>query len=391
MIEKPKHHQAPIVRINEIIKHPNADTLGIVKIEGYQVIIKLGNFNVGDYGVYIYPDSIVPQTEPFRFIWNDYVETDGTVRESRRRITVRKFRKEWSEGLLLPVTDFKEELQHIDWNEGIDVSDLLGIHHYEPQELGSTNREFKKRKYPKTLKGWFHYILKFYWLRDLYKRFHNDAIKDLGLPVYDVEAFKNHVNAFTEGEPVVVTEKIHGSNGRFVYRNGKMHAGSRKLWKSKASKCIWRKVLEQHPWIEKWCKANPEYALYGEVCPTQKNFNYGCKDGETKFFVFDILKPDGTWMDWFEQFYDAQFYALYPELQQHWVPIHNGALLFNVDNIKKLVDGPSLVEGAKHIREGAVIRPVKERHVPGLGRLQLKIVSNAFLEREGKDNEDLLS
>lgn len=47
------------------------------------------------------------------------------------------------------------------------------------------------------------------------------------------------------------------------------------------------------------------------------------------------------------------------------------------------VDGKSAVDG-KTLREGFVIRPVKERHVRGLGRLILKVVSNQFLERETK-------
>ena len=55
---------------------------------------------------------------------------------------------------------------------------------------------------------------------------------------------------------------------------------------------------------------------------------------------------------------------------------------FDVDAIRKLADGPSTVSGAKNMREGIVILPLKPRHVHGLGRLQLKIVSNAFLEKD---------
>lgn len=46
-----------------------------------------------------------------------------------------------------------------------------------------------------------------------------------------------------------------------------------------------------------------------------------------------------------------------------------------------LVDGKSAVDN-KTMREGFVIRPVKERHVRGLGRLILKVVSNKFLEKD---------
>jgi hypothetical protein len=49
-----------------------------------------------------------------------------------------------------------------------------------------------------------------------------------------------------------------------------------------------------------------------------------------------------------------------------------------------LVSGPSTVHGAKHIREGIVIKSAKEIRVPGLGRLQLKVVSNEFLAKDSK-------
>jgi hypothetical protein len=55
---------------------------------------------------------------------------------------------------------------------------------------------------------------------------------------------------------------------------------------------------------------------------------------------------------------------------------------FDADALKKLVDGDSMVPGAKNIREGLVVVPLVPRHVPGLGRLQLKIVSNKFLEKD---------
>src|SRR6202789_2333340 len=105
---KKANHQVNIVRITEIKEHTNADSLEIIPIGEYQVVSRKGQFHIGDLGVYLQPDSVVPQTEPFRFIWDPYlaVQMDGIVPEKRRRITVRKFRGEWSEGLLLPLSDF---------------------------------------------------------------------------------------------------------------------------------------------------------------------------------------------------------------------------------------------------------------------------------------------
>ena len=54
---------------------------------------------------------------------------------------------------------------------------------------------------------------------------------------------------------------------------------------------------------------------------------------------------------------------------------------YDESKVPLLAEGPSTVTGAKHVREGCVIRPVNERTDPEIGRVQLKIVSNGYLER----------
>jgi RNA ligase (TIGR02306 family) len=194
--------------------------------------------------------------------------------------------------------------------------------------------------------------------------------------VYDVDALKNYKGAFVEGEEVELTEKIHGSNARFVFRDEHMYAGSHTQWKAVTANCIWRKVLVAQPWIEEWCKANPGYGLYGEVTPTQgEKFEYGNK--EPQLFVFDIRTPEGKWMSRQELWINNSGAGL------NWVPtLYVGP--FDMKLISKFIDGTTTVPGAKGIREGGVLRPIEERHVRGLGRLILKIVSNSYLEKDGK-------
>lgn len=55
---------------------------------------------------------------------------------------------------------------------------------------------------------------------------------------------------------------------------------------------------------------------------------------------------------------------------------------FDFEQIKALAEGPSTVSGAKNIREGVVIDSAVGRRVRGLGRVQLKLVSNTFLEKD---------
>ena len=46
-----------------------------------------------------------------------------------------------------------------------------------------------------------------------------------------------------------------------------------------------------------------------------------------------------------------------------------------------LAEGPSLVPGANHVREGCVVQPIRERVDVRLGHTVLKIVGNGYLER----------
>jgi hypothetical protein len=395
-MEKKANHRAVVVRLGAAHVHPNADTLELLDIPNttYQVVVKKGEFKAGDLGVYIVPDSVIPQTPPFAFIWEAHVGLDGTVPEKRRRITVKRFRGEWSEGLLLPVTDFNVLYAEVGQLypgivEGADVSERLGITHYDPdagKETSADNETFKKAKrWPRSLKGWFYYILHFLRIRT---RGTNDYGTEEGvdMPVYDVEALKNYKDAFEPNEQVEVTEKIHGSNARFVFRDEHMYAGSRTQWKAVNAKCIWRDVLKSQPWIEEWCRAYLGYGLYGEVTPSQgSNFQYG--SSEPQLFAFDIRTPDGAWMHAAAR---NELTALFNIQKVKWVPIlYTGAFK---DIPWELVDGQTAVPGAKGLREGIVIRPVNERYVRGLGRLILKVVSNKFLEKDvayGKENQTI--
>jgi hypothetical protein len=357
-------------------------------------VSKKGQFKVGEFAVYIQPDSVVPQTESFRFIWESYVDpinSDAPISDRRRRITVRKFRGEWSEGLLMPVYDFDElvdstltrQFVESDWREGTDVSDTLGITHYDPDEgvertdgdQGAAPRG--KRRWPRSINGWIKMIWRYVTFTRGQEKFLEDAGK-LCIPIYDVDALKNYPNVFREGEPVIVTEKIHGSNARFIFTDGMLYAGSHKQWTSPSSNSIFRKVLKSQPWIEEWCRAHEDYVLWGEVTPTQKGYEYGSKDPQ--LFVFDVRHPDGHWLS-----YDKEDESV--TLQQLWtrsVPMLFFKVPYSKEGIMKIVDGISYVHGATNMREGVVIKAFPERHVRGVGRAQLKIVSKVFLEKDNK-------
>jgi hypothetical protein len=360
-------HEVNIIRIGEVLPHPNADKLEITMVGGYQVVIGKGNFVEADLAIYIQPDSVVPQTEPFKFIWENHVGIDGKVPAKRRRITVKRLRKEYSEGLLMPLDDFKEQLQHIDWCEGSDVAALLGIEHYVPEfdaeNTAAMTAAMPKRKYPKTLRGWFFFALFKLGLKGASKSYAQEVSFDL--PVYDVNALKNaRRTTFRDGESIQITEKIHGSNGRYVFIDDKFYIGSHEQWKLDGPH-VWGNVVRNMPEIEEFVTQHPGMVLYGEVGPTQKGYRYGAGNGETFFYAFDVYDPEtGEWY-WPG---NLGFASTVPV-------VYTGA--YSPEIVKQNVDGKSLVPGAENIREGIVVSS-RER------RLKLKVVSNAYLEGDSK-------
>jgi len=61
-----------------------------------------------------------------------------------------------------------------------------------------------------------------------------------------------------------------------------------------------------------------------------------------------------------------------------------------VDAIRNVSGGRTTFAGADHIREGVVVRPVRERADPKIGRVILKYLSDEYLFAKGvSDTNDV--
>ena len=58
------------------------------------------------------------------------------------------------------------------------------------------------------------------------------------LKKYDIDSMRRYKNVFQDGEPVMITEKIHGANARYCWLNDRLWSGSRTQWKRKAGNSI---------------------------------------------------------------------------------------------------------------------------------------------------------
>lgn len=135
---------ASIRIISEIRPHTNADALEIAVVDGWQVVIRKGEFQANDMAVYCEIDSWLPhELAPFLSKGKEPREFEGVKGERLRTI---KLRGELSQGLLLPLSvlpaqyDFSDEV-----SEG-DVTELLNVKKWEkpinPQLAGMARGNF---------------------------------------------------------------------------------------------------------------------------------------------------------------------------------------------------------------------------------------------------------
>lgn len=327
----------PIVRLGKVGKHPNADTLSITTIDGAPVIFGTEDYKEGDLAIYVPVDAVVPETVP------------GTAFLGKhRRIKAKRLRGIFSMGILLPTSvlpDTMTPMGAIGYTVGEDVASLLGITKYEePEPLFMQTEQAPAPKTPSHP------------------------------PVYDVESFRKYNHLFVPGEEVYVSEKIHGTNARFVYWDGQLHCGSHKTWKKMDERNLWWRVAQAYN-LEARLKRDPGLILYGEIYGQVQDLKYGAKLNELFFRAFDVYHTGvGQWLAY------KPFVAWCDELEIDRVPTLYVGPYTGFDTLAPLADGQSTL--ADHIREGFVIKPVEERWNHETGRTIAKLISEAYLLRK---------
>lgn len=321
-------HKCEIVPI-KLEPHPDVDSLSIVHVFGYTVCVRTEDWKHREIGAYVVPDSLVDTRRP-EFAWlNPNLESDPY-----QRIKVKKLRGLISQGLLIPAP--------IGSKIGDDVAEQLGILRYEVPEPTGAGDEFENGPFNVTQK-------------------------------YDIDSLYRYANeVFVENEPVYVREKLDGSNSYYIWAEDRIWVASRGGFKKQDSKSIWWQALDKHPEIYEWCKLYPNYRLYGEVIGHVKGMYYFPKKN-IAFRAFDIMNPFGHWLNPQEAEDIGQMVP--------WAPVIAKNFGYNFEKLVELSNGPSLIEGANHLREGIVVEPIQTRFHHKIGRVKLKIVSNDYLSK----------
>jgi hypothetical protein len=388
-----------VVTIGPVTKHPGADTLSLTNVDGFPVVIKTGAFKEGDTAVYVPVDALVPTSRPeFAFL-----AKTGLASE-RHRVRAARLRGVFSMGLLVPATDADALLPTIE-------------KYVSPQEraLEESGARTERQRAAKKAGG-------------------------LSLPVYGLDSGRKYLDVLEPGEEIVVTEKIHGCNARYCYTHGRLWVGSHKVMRGcspsrfrtwfqqlrakikdllglkhrshlvAAAGDVWWETAEKYG-LKAKLAGYPDLVVYGEIYGDRvQDLTYGCSSGERKFRVFDILdRKTNQFMDW-DRLVDMvnelglelvpvvgrYTYATLVESGYYAEVLPNGcsgaaqALLESrgvpslalYEDLWKLAEGKSLL-APKQIREGVVVKPVRERVDPRVGRVALKLVGQGYLLRGG--------
>ena len=373
--EEKSTHECPVFKLGELKPHFNADKLKVIDIEGTDYKYCANYDDWKDYSglvAWIPPDSLVDyKKEQFTFLAAEpHYLSSSEKNESGDyvRIKAKKLRCVNSYGLLVKVND-------LGLNEGDDAANILGVVHYEPP-IAADRPSMTGEACGGPSKGVY--------------------------PKYDVDAGMKYARkVFTPGEKVYVFEKLDGSNSKFVFVDGEMFCGSRTEWKRefalppklnledliskvgeekakeiyeakvnnhKPKKNLWWQVVEKYSGIRKFCEENPEWSLWGEVYGVVNRIKYS---NELLFGMFDVRKPDGTWLNPDEMIEISKKYDI-PHAPL--VAIED----FDFDKICAMCEGKSLIND-KVIREGIVVSPAIDRWDHKLGRVKVKFVNPEFL------------
>lgn len=338
---------ASVQRVLALEPIPNADAIELARINGWQCVVKKGEFHVGDKGVFLEIDAIPPDIPAFQFLWTPKTAApdETTPRPAKFRLRTMKLRGALSQGLLLPLA-----LLGVNGDEGDDLTDALGVEKYEPpvfQTMGGLARGPFPSWLPKT-----------------------DEMRVQSVP---------EVLDELRGLPYVCTLKCDGTSASYTLnsRDGDLHVCSRNLSLVDGDNVYWRLARELE--LERILRENAGLAIQGEACGPgiQKN-RLALKSPQLRVFnVYDI--PNGRY------FSDAGLRAFCASNGLTPVEIIEAGESFehSLESLLALAEG--VYPNTKNEREGLVIRSQDERFSEALsGRLSFKAISNRFLLTGGE-------
>lgn len=342
-----------VKKVTEIRPIPDADAIECAIIGGgWPVVVKKGEFKVGESGVFFEVDSFLPgDDERYAFLAKNKITWTG---KEGVRLRTMKLRGQLSQGLILPLSQFPEVqdvLRHsfADIHE-MDFAELLRVEKWEPVIPAALQGQIKG-----PFPSWI-------------PKTDQERIQNL-----IVEVLETPENRDAKYE---ISVKLDGSSTTCYLRDGETGVCSRnlelKINEENAHNSFVKNFIDSGLQAA-LIKIGKNIAVQGELMgPGIQGNREQLK--MFKMFVFDIFDIDnGKYLtpaeriDMFSQLVAAGFTGAHvPVLVQNVLP---GQTL---DELLNFAEGPSLNH---QIREGLVYKRVD-------GKFSFKTISNRFLLKE---------
>ncbi|KAB2348512.1 RNA ligase (ATP) [Actinomadura rudentiformis] len=337
--------------------HDNADALELAQVGLYRAVVAKGQYKTGDWALYIPEGSLLPDA-----LIEELGLTGKLAGSAKNRVKAVRLRGELSQGIVC-----RPSL--------VNGTDLAAAHAEDRDfatDLGVTK-----------------------WVPPIPVHMAGEmvAAPDL-VPWIDIEDVKRYPALFEPGEPVVATEKIHGTACAFTltptdaYVSSKGFSAKRLAIKHNPSNLYWRAV-ETHGVPEAAARIadrlNVErVAVFGEVFGQGvQDLAYGAngKGERPGYAVFDVAVSTDSGIRWLNP---SELTEILTTVGLPSVPVlYSGP--YDTDTLMALANGRETVSGKDaHLREGLVVRTATDRYSPITGGRAIgKFVSPAYLTRKG--------
>lgn len=324
---------ASIAEITYIKPIEGADAIECAIVNGgWPVVVKKGEYKVGDVAIYLEIDSWVPhELAPFLSKGQEPREYNGVKGERLRTV---KLRGQISQGLLIKPSEAPASV-HTDLHVGEDVTHILGVQKWEPP-IPAQLQGMMKGNFP-------HFIPK------------TDQERCQNLRK---DIFETHKDEIYE-----VTTKLDGSSMTVYVKDGEIGVCSRNIdLKETEGNSFWKAAREQNivdALLEISKDKGEEYAIQGELIGEGIQGNPEKLTGQ-RFYLFDIFSITESRYLLANERYSIldSMNNLYGADIEH-VPIVDGHLRVaqaydTIDELLEYAEGPSLNPQTK--REGLVFK-----------------------------------
>jgi hypothetical protein len=364
-----------VVKIDGIEPIPGKDRVECAKVGGWTVMVRKGQFKVGDLGVYFEIDSKTPETEAFAFLAPKHY----AIKTQKYRIPDGHF---YSQGLLMNLEEL--DLNPADYKEGDFLTEKLGVTYYVAEDNKRKAKENPDAKinaalarHPKFAKKYGKVIKKNKFLRWFFTLiWGKKKDSETGFPTKfpyvkktDQERCENMTWVLNDKTPYVVTQKCDGSSGTFIlerksFGRFEFYVCSRNVRQlAPTQKCFYD---DNHYWnvaikydlenkMKDYMTKHPDISYLcwqGEVCAPEIQKNpHGLS--EEHLFLFHCIDSNGRWA-----MLDA--IKMWKDYGLETVPVvdENYILPDDFEEFKETADGyydPSVCEGkTNRKREGFV-------------------------------------